>query len=81
MFYGLLGGAQATPATPGVVGGLSNFDVTNITGKPEYEFQIERPSVDPQSVINPWQNYSSYKGHDHLGTFATDGHGGTLVKY
>lgn len=74
------GGARATPA-PVIVGGLSNFDVTNITGKPEYEFEIELPSVDPASVVSLWQNYSTYKGHDYIGSFATDSHGGTLVKY
>ena len=64
-----------------VLGGLSNFDVSNNTGKNEYEFDIEMPSIDPSKISSLWQNFSSYKGHDYVGSFGSDGHGGTLVTY
>lgn len=81
-------------ATVTVVGGLSNFDVSNNTGKPEYEFEIELPSVDPLQITSLWQNPSSYvvggvpRGHDYVGTFfkaaSSDGiagHTSTFVDY
>ena len=64
-----------------VLGGLSNFDVSNDTGKNEYEFDIEMPSIDLSKISSLWQNFSYYKGHDYVGSFGSDGHGGTLVTY
>ena len=76
-----LGAGTSAHATIMVVGALSNFDVSNDTGKPEYEFDIEIPSVDPSTISSLWQNFSSYKGHDDHGTFGSDNAGGTLITY
>ena len=89
-------GVSATPAhaTVFVIGGLSNFDVPNNTGKDEYEFEIELPSIDSSKISSLWQNTSAYRvggvsrGHDYAGIWfnapSSDnvaGHNSTYVDY